>query len=83
MYELIPMKKFDFGNLKENVRRKVLKLIKQLVDISRKTPDFNLYLGNNKNHTIDAIKTNIKEILLKSCIISISCKTDVYNMLSI
>ena len=27
MYELIPMKKFDFGNLKENVRRKVLKLI--------------------------------------------------------
>ena len=66
MYELIPMKKFDFGNLKENVRRKVLKLIKQLVD-----------------NTIDAIKTNIKEILLKSCIISISCKTDVYNMLSI
>ena len=46
MYELIPMKKFDFGNLKENVRRKVLKLIKQLVDISRKTPDSNLYLGN-------------------------------------
>ena len=65
MYELIPMKKFDFGNLKENVRRKVLKLIKQLVDISRKTPDSNLYLGNNKNlvNFKNKYKRNIVKIM--------------------
>ena len=36
MYELVTMKKFDYVNLKENVRRNVLKLMKQLTDIGSK-----------------------------------------------
>ena len=36
MYELVTMKKFDYVNSKENVRRNVLKLMKQLTDIGSK-----------------------------------------------